>query len=136
MVRERNPRYLNRTRLSKIVGEVLELKQDSHGRYLQARKIVDAFVEAITKGIQNEGQLQIYGIGTFKVVTKPAKKILYPFIGYGAVRSPDARINPEYKVVEFFPSMDIMAELNKQTPNYNERKSLRRKSMREANDRK
>lgn len=62
---------------------------------------VDAFIEAVSEGLINEGKIQISGFGTFELKKKPARQGINPKTGekidVAATSIPSFKFGKAYK---------------------------------------
>ena len=84
-----------------LIDAVAEATNDTKAG---AARAVDAVLDAIAKGLDCSGQVQLAGFGTFKVSQRPARKGRNP-------RTGEAIDIPASKTVKFHPSQRVKAEL-------------------------
>jgi len=102
---------MTKAEITRELADVLELPQlGSHG---EARKIVNAVIQAMTTALQRGETIRIDGVGVFTVRTRRATRhthYFFPYLGKGQhVETNDA---PEKKYVFFRPANPIVRTLN------------------------
>ena len=85
---------MNKTDLINVVAAEATLTK------VDARKAVDAVLEAVKMVLKNGGKVSLVGFGTFSVVKKAARKGLNP-------RTKQAITIPAKKVSKFKPGSDL-----------------------------
>lgn len=100
--------------LARVVHEILDLRATMgwNIRSSQANKIVSAVIKAITNGLLRGEKVEVSGIGTFTVRTKPPTRKLLTYF-YGRKSGPQIlRDIPAKKYVHFQPCQSIVRSLN------------------------
>lgn len=85
----------------------LQMVKDSSITKSDAMKVLDIFIEVISKELQkNDGKITLVGFGTLKTITKKKKKGRNP-------RTGEEIVIPKKKAVKFVPGKKLKELINK-----------------------
>lgn len=107
---------MKRLDLARLVNDVLELPIPDKKNIEQclAMDIVNAVIKAMTAALQRGETIRVYGLGTFQLRTRKARRIgytYYPHLPNHKKRFKVRLLKPK-TYVHFTPSASILEELN------------------------
>jgi nucleoid DNA-binding protein len=81
-------------------------------RKTDVEKVVDMLVATVKETIRNEGRMVLTNLGTFKMITRPARIVKSKLAGSGKVGDEaQAYLVPAHKAVKFSPAKGFEKEL-------------------------
>lgn len=109
-----NPNRLNLRSLREALEDIFELHRDQRNKDINPRRVVRAFLDTITKALQNGEKVHLEGIGNLIVRTIAPRRMFVPVYKYHTTKIVGRRwiTVPAKKRVVFVPSDLLLKELN------------------------
>lgn len=125
MDRKKRSNRLIRRDLALLIHEILDEPLNAKGDPALGYKIVNAILATITKAAKSGEDVYIKGFGIFRVVEKPARKTGNNIVlSDPIVFSPVPITHRPRKYLSFRPASQLMAMLNKENPNWLQRRAI------------